>query len=63
MGVLFKHNNHHPTLFQFSQTSTGLYRSCAALASFSDTFDLILFESVNFEIIVEKVWLGDVWFE
>ena len=40
------------------KTSTGLYRSCAALASFSCTFDLILFEAVNFEFIVKKVWFG-----
>ena len=39
-------------------TSTGLYRSCAALACLSGTFDLISFEAVNFEIIVEKVWFG-----
>ena len=31
------------------KTSKGLYRSCAALASFPGTFDLILFEAVNFE--------------
>ena len=43
------------------KTSTGLYRSCAALASFSGTFDLILFQAVNFEFIVEKVWFGLVW--
>ena len=44
-------------LFQISiETSTGLYRSCAALAHFSGTFDLILFEAVDFEFIVEKVW-------
>ena len=41
-----------------SKTSKGLYRSCAALASFSGTFDLILFEAVNFGFIVEKVWFG-----
>ena len=40
------------------RTSTGLYRSCAALACLSGTFDLISFEAVNFEIIVEKVWFG-----
>ena len=34
------------------QTSTGLYRSCAALTSFSGTFDLILFQAVNFEFNV-----------
>ena len=33
-----------------------LYRSCAALARFSGTFDLILFEAVNFKFIIEKVW-------
>ena len=43
------------------RTSTGLYRSCAALASFSGTLDLILFEAVNFQI-VEKVWFGLVCF-
>ena len=43
---------------QWVKTSTGLYRSCAALASFSGTFDLILFKAVNFEFIVEKVWFG-----
>ena len=40
------------------KTSTGLRRSCAALASFSGTFDLILFQAINFEFIVEKVWFG-----
>ena len=40
------------------RTSTGLYRSCAALACLSGTFDLISFEAVNFEIMVEKVWFG-----
>ena len=39
-------------------TSTGLYRSCAALASFSCTFVLILFQALNIEFIVEKVWFG-----
>ena len=39
-------------------TSTCLYRSCAALASSSGPFDLILFQAVNFEFIVEKVWFG-----
>ena len=38
------------------KTSTGLYRSCAALASLSSTFGLILFEAVNFEFW--KVWFG-----
>ena len=47
---------------QWVKTSTGLYRSCAALACFSGNFDLILFEAVNFEFIVEKVWFGEVWF-
>ena len=41
-----------------TRTSTGLYRSCAALANFSGTLDLILFEAVNLEFIVEKVWFG-----
>ena len=45
------------------ETSTGLYRSCAALASFSGTFDLILFQAVNFELIFEKVWFGLVWID
>ena len=40
------------------KTSTGLYRSCAALASFSGTFDLILFQALNIEFIFEKVWFG-----
>ena len=37
---------------------------CAALARFSGTFDLILFEAVNFEFIVEKVKVlfGEVCF-
>ena len=35
-------------VFYILKTSTGLYRSCAALAYFSGTFDLI----------VEEVWLG-----
>ena len=38
------------------KTSTGVYRSCAALASFSGNFDLILFQ-----FIVEKVWFVLVW--
>ena len=41
-------------------SSTSLYRSCAALASFSGTFDLILFQALNIEFIVEKVWFGVV---
>jgi len=40
------------------ETSTGLCRSCAALASFSGTFDLILFQALNIEFIFEKVWFG-----
>ena len=40
--------------------NTSLYRSCAALASFSGTFDLILFQALNIEFIVEKVWFGVV---
>ena len=46
---------HHPYLLaaRHKQTSTGLYRSCAALACFSGNFDLILFEEIKF--IVEKV--------
>ena len=40
------------------KSSTGLYWSCAALASFSGTFDLILFQAVNFEFIAEKVWFA-----
>ena len=44
-----------------NKTSTGLYRSCAALASFLGTFDLISFQAV-FEFIVEKVWFGEVCF-
>ena len=46
-----------------SLKSTGLYRSFAALASFSGTFDLILFQAVNFEFIVEKAWFGMVWID
>jgi len=38
------------------KTSTGLYRSCAALASFSGTFDLILFQALNIEL--NLVWFG-----
>ena len=34
--------------------------SWAAPARFSGTFDLISFEAVNFEFIVEKVFL--IWF-
>ena len=48
---------------QWVKTSTGLYRSCAALANFSGTFDLILFEAVNLEFIVEKVQFGLVWID
>ena len=40
------------------RTSTGLYRSCAALGSFSGTFDLIVFEAVNFGFIFAKVCFG-----
>ena len=43
-------------LFILLCASTDLYRSCAALAHLSGTFDLILFETVNFEFIVETVW-------
>ena len=39
-----------------------MYRSCASLAPFLGTLDLILFEAVNKEFIVKKVWLGEVWF-
>ena len=42
--------------YVIKETSTGLYKSCAALASFSCTFYLILFEAVDFEMIAEKVW-------
>ena len=35
-----------------------MYRSCAAIASFSDTCDLISIEAVNFDIIFEKIWFG-----
>jgi len=42
------------------ETSTGLYRSCAALASFSYTFDLITYFK-QLILIVEKVWFGLVW--
>ena len=48
---------------KLKQTSTGLYRSCTALASFSGTFYLILFQAVNFEFIVEMVWFGLVWID
>ena len=48
------------TISSFQPTSTGRYRSCAALASFSGTFDLILFQALNIEFIVEKVWFGVV---
>ena len=40
------------------RTSTGVNRSCAALASFSCTFDLILFQALNIEFIFEKIWFG-----
>ena len=46
-----------------TKTSTGLYRSCAGLANFSGTFDLILFEAVNLDFIVEKVQFGLVWID
>ena len=48
---------------QWVKTSTGLYRSCAALVRFSGTFDLILFEAVNLEFSVEKVQFGLVWID
>ena len=38
--------------FSSYKTSTGLYRSCAALACFSGTFDLILYEAV-----ILNLWL------
>ena len=37
---------------RYIKASTGLYRSCAALTSFSGNFDLILFQAVNFEFNV-----------
>ena len=47
-------------------TSTGLYRSCAALASFSDTFDLIFLKKLILNLLLRKfglVWFGlDSWF-
>ena len=49
--------------YGLSRTSTGLYRSCPALASFSGTFDLILFQAFNFEFIVKKVFGLDRRFE
>ena len=45
------------------KTSTCLHRSCAALASFSGAFDFILFQAVNFEFIVKKIWFGLVWID
>ena len=36
----------------FNTPFGGLYMSCAALTSFSGTFDLILFQAVNFEFNV-----------
>ena len=36
--------------------------SCPALACFSGTFDLILFEAADFEFIFEKVLFGEVCF-
>ena len=56
---LFQIRSHgFPICYSISQnqTSTGLYRSCAALASFSGT--LILFQALYIEFIVEKVWFG-----
>ena len=47
-----------PSPARNESTSTGLYRSCAALASFSGTFDLVLFQALNIEFIFEKVWFG-----
>ena len=41
-------------------TSTGLYRSCAALASFSDTFDLIFLKKLILNLLLRK--FGLVWF-
>ena len=43
---------------EYVATSTGLYRSCTALAIFSGIFELIFFEAVYFEFIFEKVWFG-----
>ena len=45
--------------FKQVQVCTGC---CAALACFSGTFDLILFEAVDFEFIIDKVWFGEVCF-
>ena len=54
-----EHRQFHPlSQLNSEKTSTGLYRSCAALTSFSGTFDLISFQAVNFEFIVKKVWFG-----
>ena len=35
----------------------------SSIASFSGTFDLSLFQAVNFEFIVEKVWFGLAWID
>ena len=43
------------------QVCTGVAQ--LALANFSGTFDLILFEAVNLEFIVEKVQFGLVWID
>ena len=65
-----------PNLFALT-TSTGLYRSCAALACFSGTFDLILYEAVILNLWLRRfglvkfglvwtnlalLWLSLVWF-
>ena len=39
------------TVASATKTSTGLYRSCAALANLSGTFDFISFQAVNFGFI------------
>ena len=50
---------YHELNSTLKQTSTGLYRSCAALAHISGTLDLILLEAVNFEfMLIEKVWFA-----
>ena len=35
----------------------------SSIASFLGTFDLSLFQAVNFEFIVEKVWFGLFWID
>merc|ERR1712051_956002 len=54
MCILYSACGTFLSFFSYLETSTSLYRSCAALASFSGTFDSILFKQL--------ILKGLVWF-